>query len=103
MRNTIFLMMLIPVVAQASTLYKCVNPNGVVTFTNQKVSENCVALTPSKEAIDRFRKSIKVGDMSALGLVIEVKKPLVLIQPDKGENRWHRIDDLIPNQTKSKE
>lgn len=102
MRNAIFLMILMPVAAEASTLYKCIDTVGVVTYTNQKKSESCVALNPTKEETDQFRKAIKVGDLSTLGLVIEVKKPLALIQPAKGENRWFRIDELIPDRKNSK-
>lgn len=43
----------------------------------------------------RFRETIKVGDDSSEGLVIEVKRPIVKIQTNRGQ-RWFRIDEIAP-------
>lgn len=41
----------------------------------------------------RFRETVKVGDYSSAGLVVEVKAPVVKVQTSGGE-RWFRIDEL---------
>lgn len=97
-------------------LYKCDNPDGTTTFSNQVLGppSKCVdliALRAKREAeanrryeeakaeLDRemasFRKGLKVGDRTDFGLVIEVKRPIAKIQARDGET-WFRIADLDP-------
>ena len=80
-------------------LYKCTQLSGRVTYTNVIPEEfSCLELTrlPTKEDNHRFRANIKFGDKSDRGLVLELKKPLALVQLKDGKKVWFRIDELMP-------
>lgn len=83
--------------ASAGQLFKCTAPDGQVIYINQPTrnGSSCIALTPSKADIDKFRKNLKPGDTANKGLVIEVKPPLAKVQTVDSE-RWFRIDQLEP-------
>ena len=45
--------------------------------------------------VDSFRASLKPGDRTDQGLVIEVKAPIVRVQREKGDH-WLRVEELFP-------
>ena len=45
--------------------------------------------------VDSFRASLKPGDKTDQGLVIEVKAPIVRVQRPQGEH-WVRVEELFP-------
>lgn len=52
-------------------------------------------ITARNDAASKFRTTIKAGDDTHCGLVIEVKKPIVKIQTSIGE-RWLKINQVFP-------
>ena len=45
--------------------------------------------------VDSFRASLKPGDKTDQGLVIEVKAPIVRVQRPQGDH-WLRVEELFP-------
>ena len=45
--------------------------------------------------VDSFRASLKPGDRTDQGLVIEVKAPIVRVQRPQGDH-WLRVEELFP-------
>lgn len=97
-------------------LYKCDHPDGTKTYTNkvldppikcadlmvlraQREEESNRRYSEAMAALGRdaalFRKGLKIGDRTNLGLVIEIKRPIAKIQARDGET-WFRIEDLAP-------
>ena len=48
-----------------------------------------------RQKVDRFRADLKPGDKTNIGMVIEVKPPIVRVQMAMGE-RWMRLSALFP-------
>lgn len=97
-------------------LYKCDHQDGTYTFTNkvldpptkcvdlmvlraQRAEESNRRYKEGMAELDRdaalFRKGLKVGDRTSLGLVIEIKRPIAKVQTGEGET-WFRIEELFP-------
>lgn len=82
-------------------VYKCPDEDGQVTYSSKRESERCEfvaseSISPKQiSAAPAFRAKLKIGDMTTMGLVVEVKRPIAKIQTDRGE-RWYRIDALFP-------
>jgi hypothetical protein len=94
-------------------IWECTEPGGGKRFDTKPTPEfDCKQLTstppipassPSPkplttQQIATFRNNIKIGDHAALGLVIEVKKPIAKLQLWRGGERWFQIDQLAPYQ-----
>jgi len=66
----------------------------------QRVEESNRRYAEGKAELDRgaalFRKGLKVGDRTNLGLVIEIKRPIAKVQTRNGES-WFRIEELTPD------
>lgn len=63
----------------------------IVDGTRLPIRPARIPATPAETK--QFRETLKVGDYSNAGLVVEVKSPVVKVQTDRGE-RWYRIDEL---------
>ncbi|WP_444927639.1 hypothetical protein ACJJI4_07785 [Microbulbifer sp. TRSA002] len=65
----------------------------------RKMEENYqkkVALDRVKRAAG-FRRSLEVGDMTSIGMVVDIRKPIAKIQlQSNGDERWYKIDELYP-------
>jgi hypothetical protein len=87
-------------VADDKGLWKCSLPDGIsVIYVKEPVKDKkCKLISKvfSDIEITKFQKSLKRGDMSDKGLIVEVKPPLAKVQ-EKDAERWHRISDLSPS------
>ncbi|PLK48307.1 DUF4124 domain-containing protein [Uliginosibacterium sp. TH139] len=105
-RFGLVLCLLLPMVCQAD-VYKCSFPDGHNIYTNDAPKPGdtnapyCTKMTretypPTAEEIRAFRKTLAVGDVSSVGMVIELKRPIALVQNRDGSTKWYRIDVLTP-------
>ena len=108
----ILLILLLAVVSgrAAADIYECEEAGGGKSFTADKAeaeAKKCKQLTvtptpppvrkpPTAQQIVNFRRNIKSGDSAWQGLVVEVKPPVAMVQPARGQARWYRIDELVP-------
>lgn len=85
-------------------MWECDEPGGGKRFTQIEAdAAGCKQLTitpkpltaEQKQKILEFRGSIKSGIYSSIGLVVEVKRPIALVQTRIGQ-RWYRVDELFP-------
>ena len=72
----------------------------VVPSTRPATSASPAATRYAKDSayrtqVDSFRASLKPGDKTDQGLVIEVKAPIVRVQRAQGDH-WLRVEELFP-------
>jgi hypothetical protein len=78
--------------AQADAMFQCVDENGHKSFSNMKSGPKGAKCTPMPLGKPKAQK-LKIGDQTSLGLVTEIKLPIVKVQSKYGE-RWVRIEEL---------
>ena len=102
---SVVLLFLVGLPAQAGTMYQCVDESGHKSFSNQKSGPKgtkCTAMdlgAPVNSKRIDSKRIIRIGDQTNLGLVVEIRPPIVKIQSDDKE-RWVRVEELRKLPTK---
>ena len=65
------------------------------TSTNASPATRYAKDSAYRTQVDSFRASLKPGDKTDQGLVIEVKAPIVRVQRPQGDH-WVRVEELFP-------
>lgn len=89
-------------------IFKCVDPDGHATYGKER-TDGCTPIvripveskkyTEGIKALEdearKYRKSVKVGDYTPLGMITEIRLPIVRIQTRTVE-RWYNINEVVP-------
>jgi len=85
------LLLLASMPVQADVMYQCVDESGHKSFSRIKSVENgtkCTAMDLGPPV-----DIIRIGDQTNLGLVVEIRPPIVKVQSADKE-RWVRAEEL---------